>query len=285
MIFNQTKGPFSLTCKTGLMGIIILLAACNSYAVQQQEEINKTSSQTSSPDREIIDEGADIQPEANRILKKMNDFMAGLKQFSFHGEITTDEILPSGQKLQFSRSVNNFVKRPDKFYVEIRDQDKHQEIFYDGQSVTLYGKRVNYYATIAAPSTIEETVQFLIDSVDVVAPAADLIEQNSYDVLMSDVESGFYVGLSEINGIECHHLAFRARETDWQIWIENSDTPVVRKFIITSKWLMGAPQVTAIYSDWNLKAKFSDDQFIFVAPEGARKIEFMPVNNANQSEE
>lgn len=285
MLFNQTARSISQICKTGLMGIIILLAACNSYALQQQEASNKGLSQTTGRVSALVNETADIQPEAVRLLKQMNNFMAGLKQFSFHSEIATDEMLASGQKLQFSRSINAAVKRPNKFHIEIRDQNRNQEIFYDGQSVTLYGKRVHYYATMAAPSTIGETLQLLIDSAGIVAPAADLVDKYSYDVLTSDVVTGFYVGLSIINGIECHHLAFRGRETDWQIWIENSATPVVRKFIITSKWVTGAPQVTAYYSDWNLKAEFAGDPFVFVVPEGASRIEFMPVTDTDQAEE
>ena len=53
------------------------------------------------------------------------------------------------------------------------------------------------------------------------------------------------------------------------------------KFIITSKWITGAPQVTASYSDWNFDTNFSDKEFMFVAPEGASKIEFMTVKTAN----
>ena len=199
LFLNQTAGSISisLTCKAGLMGMIILLAACNSYAIQEHEGKNKPSPQTSSLNSElsdkdtVIESETAIEPEAVRILKQMNDFMASRTQFSFHGEITTDEILPSGQKLQFNSSINGSIKRPDKFHVEIHDQDKDQDIFYNGKSLTLYGKRVNYYASTDAPSTIGETVQFLIDSLGIVAPMADLIGKYSHDVLMSDVKTGF----------------------------------------------------------------------------------------------
>ena len=285
MRLKQTVGSITLSSKAVLMGIIIFLTACNSYAIQPPESENKSLSQTSSLNSELLDKEAAIEPEAVRLLKQMNDFMASQTQFSFQGEITSDEILPTGQKIQSISSVNGVIKRPDKFHVEIHEQDKDQDLYYNGKTVTLYGKRVKYYASIDAPSTIGETIQFLIDSVGIVVPMADLIGKYSHDVLMSDVESGFYVGLSEINGIECHHLAFRADETDWQIWIENSDTPSVRKFIITSKWITGAPQVTASYSDWNFDTNFSDKEFMFVAPEGVSKIEFMTVKTANQDGE
>ena len=49
--------------------------------------------------------------------------------------------------------------------------------------------------------------------------------------------------------------------------------------------MTGAPQVTASYSDWNFDTNFSDKKFMFVAPEGASKIEFMPDKTANQDGE
>ena len=111
------------------------------------------------------------------------------------------------------------------------------------------------------------------------APAADLIYRNSYDILTKDVQSGGYIGLSTVSGVECHHLAFRAEETDWQIWIENSKTPLPRKFVITSKWTAGAPQFTALLSNWDVSPKLKDSRFTFVAPAGAEKIDFLPTEN------
>jgi hypothetical protein len=112
-----------------------------------------------------------------------------------------------------------------------------------------------------------------------VAPAADLIYRNSYDILTKDIYSGGYVGLSNVSGVKCHHLVFQAEETDWQIWIENGKTPLPRKFIITSKWTAGAPQFTAVLSNWDVSPKHKDNLFTFVVPSGAVKINFLPTEN------
>ena len=48
-------------------------------------------------------------------------------------------------------------------------------------------------------------------------------------------------GLHLVRGIQCHHLVFIQDDIDWQIWIENSQTPLPRKMVITSKWLAGGP--------------------------------------------
>jgi hypothetical protein len=87
---------------------------------------------------------------------------------------------------------------------------------------------------------------------------------------------GFYVGLHSVHGVECHHLAFVGEDVDFQVWIENSKTPLPRKVIITSKLVAGAPQFTALLSDWNVSAQLPDSLFSFVEPEGAEKIGFLP---------
>ena len=56
------------------------------------------------------------------------------------------------------------------------------------------------------------------------------------------MESDFYVGKSEVRGVKTDHLAFRADEVDWQVWIEDSRTPLPRKLVITLKWMAAAPQ-------------------------------------------
>jgi hypothetical protein len=82
--------------------------------------------------------------------------------------------------------------------------------------------------------------------------------------------------LSTVHGVKCHHLAFRGEEADWQIWIEAGDTPLPRKFVITSKWITAAPQFTTVMTKWDAASQLADDLFKFVPPKEAEKIDFLP---------
>lgn len=220
-----------------------------------------------------------IDAKANEILLRMSDYMNTLAQFGFHAENSVDTLLTSGQKIQLGRLVDVSIRRPNRLRADIKGDIFYQQFYYDGKHITLYGKKVNYFATTKAPDKIESALSHAEQSFGLVAPVADLIYINSYDILMEDVESGGYVGLSTVLGVECHHLAFRAEETDWQIWIENSNTPLPRKFVITSKWITGAPQFTALLINWDVSAQFADSRFTFTAPDGAEKIDFFPAGN------
>jgi hypothetical protein len=51
---------------------------------------------------------------------------------------------------------------------------------------------------------------------------------------------------------------------------------------ITTKWLTGAPQHSGRFRDWNTTAQFEVDQFEFSAPEGARKLETIAINDMGE---
>jgi hypothetical protein len=222
------------------------------------------------------EQGTIIDPEADKILRQMSDYMNTLQQFTIHLENNTDMLLKTGHKVQVGSAVDVSVRRPDRLRADVSGDIRSQQFFYDGKSITLYDRKVHYYATMKAPSNIEEALNHARENVDLSAPAADLVSMNSYDVLTESVTSGNYIGLSKVHGVECHHLLFTKDDVDWQIWIENSKTPLPRKLVITEKWMAGGPQFTSLFLDWNLSAQLEDNLFTFVPPDKAEKIKFLP---------
>ncbi|MCY1041959.1 DUF2092 domain-containing protein [Corallococcus sp. bb12-1] len=51
---------------------------------------------------------ARIDPQAQRILRQMSDFLAAQREFSVRTEGTLDEVLDSGQKVQLQRAGDVF---------------------------------------------------------------------------------------------------------------------------------------------------------------------------------
>jgi hypothetical protein len=77
-------------------------------------------------------------------------------------------------------------------------------------------------------------LDFARTRLDIVAPAGDLIFKNAYDVLMDGVTEGIVVGKAVIEGVPSDHLAFRAPDLDWQIWVQQGAQPLPRKIVITT---------------------------------------------------
>jgi hypothetical protein len=69
----------------------------------------------------------------------------------------------------------------------------------------------------------------------------------------------------------CDHYAFRQEESDWQLWVERSATPLPRKLVITTTGEAAQPQFVAVLT-WNLTPQFDDAMFTFVPPADAHKI-------------
>ena len=92
-------------------------------------------------------------------------------------------------------------------------------------------------------------------------------------VLTEDATQGAYVGTGVIGGVECDHLAFRNPRVDWQLWVQKGDQPLPLKYVITTKWVTGAPQYSLRLRNWNVKPEIDAAMFTFTAPAGAKKLD------------
>lgn len=220
-------------------------------------------------------EAPKIEAQAAQILKQMTDYLKGLQQFSVQAEITEDVLLDSGLTIQDGRSVKAFVRRPDRMRVDSEGDVDDRQLFFDGKTMTLVDLRKNAYSAIDVPPEIDAALHHAIDAYNLRAPLADLIYSNAHDYLTEGMLSGFYLGLSKVQGIPCHHLAFRQKDLDWQIWIENGPIPIPRKFLITDRKAKGL-QFTAMLSQWNTSPQLEDSLFAFVVPAKAEKVELRP---------
>jgi hypothetical protein len=222
-----------------------------------------------------------IDPQAEKLLRRMSDYLASRQQFSLKAEAMLEAVLTSGQKLQYDSPATLMVSRPNKLRAHRRGDIANQEFFYDGKSLTLFNPRENLYATTAAPPSIDEAIDFAREKLDIIAPAVDLLYTNAADKMLKEASSGFVVGQAIVGSVKCTHLAFRGAEVDWQIWIEDGTRPLPRKYMITSKQLDGAPQFTVLIRNWDVVAKLADKEFSFVAPKGAKKIEFLQLTSGS----
>jgi hypothetical protein len=221
-------------------------------------------------------QSAGIAPEARQVLKASTDFLASQQRFTADTRNTLEIVLTSGQKIEFNSTGHQFVQRPNKLRSE-RSGDLVEQLFvYDGKSLTLYQPQDKVYAQVAAPATLEEMLDFAREKYDVVAPFGDLLFKNAYDILMDGVTEGLVVGKAVIEGVVCDHLAFRAPDVDWQIWIEQGAQPLPRRIVITTLDLPNAPQFAVTVTRWNLEPSFDAQTFTFTPQAGMKQIELLP---------
>ena len=186
--------------------------------------------------------------DADKILKEMSDYVAEPEdavddvRFRHRGDHHRNL-----QKIQFTSSGQVQLSRPDKLRATRTGGYRDVEIVFDGKTLTMNNKDANDYAQIEAPGSIDQLIDLLREKHGVVAPGADLLLTNAFDVMMADVIEGAHIGKGVIDGVECDHLAFRNMDTDWQIWIEAGARPIPRKYVITSKGVAGSAAVHAAH--------------------------------------
>jgi hypothetical protein len=218
---------------------------------------------------------ASIAPEAKQILKASTDFLASQQQFSADTRNTLEVVLKNGQKIEFNSTGRQSIQRPNKLRAE-RTGDLVAQVFvYDGKSLTLYDTTAKSYAQVPVPATLEGMFDYARTNLDLITPAADLVYKDAYNILMDGVTDGIVVGEAMIEGVRCNHLAFRAPQVDWQIWIEQGAQPLPRKIVITTLDLPNAPQFSVTMTKWNLKPTFDARTFTFTPPAGVKKIDFL----------
>jgi hypothetical protein len=216
-----------------------------------------------------------VDPKADKLLRGMSDFLAAQKAFSVNVQHDTEAVLENGEKLDFIAESTLTVQRPNHLRSDRLGELATVKFFYDGKDMTLYGQKLNMYATTTAPPTLDEAIDFARLKLDIDAPAADLLYSNVYNVLMEDVVEGLYVAEANIAGQKCHHLAFRGNETDWQIWIADGAQPLPLRFMIASKKVKSIPELTVEMPKWDLNPRIAADTFTFTPPAKAERIDFL----------
>jgi len=216
-----------------------------------------------------------VDPAATRILKRMTDYLGGLEQFSLQTQNTVEDLLDSGQRVDFDVAASVTVKRPDKLYTERSDDLVKQFFYYDGRTLTLYDPTEDAYAEAPAPGNLGGMLDYARQSLGLVIPAADLVYPNAFEQLTQDLTSAIVVGKAVVGGVTCDHLAFRRPDVDFQIWVADADPPLPRKLVVTDTGIPALLSVTTLISNFNAASTVADGRFVFVPPIGAKAIPFM----------
>lgn len=224
-----------------------------------------------------------VDPAATQILKRMTDYLGSLQQFRLHTQNTLEDVLDSGQRVDFDVSASVIVSRPNKLRAERRGDLIDQIFYYDGKTLTLYNPSDKVYATVPAPGTIEEMLSFAHTSLGLGIPAADLVYRNAFPLLMQDVTSAMVVGKAVIGGVKCDHLAFSRLGVDFQVWVADGGQPLPCKYVVTDTGTPARVSIITVMSDWNVAPGVADARFSFVPPQGAKPITFMPLETGSGS--
>ena len=219
-------------------------------------------------------------PGSREILEQMSNALRSAQQLSFHAEISYDEAPIPGLLVQIAGALDVALRRPDGLRLEYRDDLGARTVWYDGKTLTLLDWGAGVVATAKAPASLAATLERFESGYGLTLPLAELLAPDPGRALLAGALRGTYLGLHDVEGVACHHLAFLQENIDGEIWIDSGPVPVPRKLLIRYKTEPGSPQYTAIFMDWKLDAKLPDQTFRAEPPAQAVAVEFLEITEA-----
>jgi len=266
------------------------LPSCSKPAEQTsapQNASEQTASEQNAGGPAAPEQDANTQDQsaqnAKALLKAMSDYLAAQKTILMGFDSTFEVVSKDHQKLQLATSGTVDLSRPDKIHTTRKSGFSDTEMVFDGKTVSILGKGQNAYVQADSPGTVDNLIDTLRDKFHRQLPGADLLQSNVYETLMADVTDIKDLGSGVINGQECDHLAFRAKETDWQIWIAQGKNPYPCRYVITSKGVDQAPQFTLEIRDWKAGGSPAASDFTFTPPAGAKKLDAKDIETLKET--
>lgn len=206
-------------------------------------------------------------------LATMSSYLRSLDRYTVSADISKDEVLLDGQKLQFDRNLKVTVNGKDKLFGQMTTPYGGRQYYYDGKQFTVYMPTLKYYASFDAPDTIGKTITAAQDKHDIEFPLADLFLWGSKNADFNDIENAKTIGIGMVDGVSCNHFAFRQEDVDWQLCIKRGGNPLPLKLVITTKSETEQPQYVATMK-WDLAPVTFARNFSFSPHQDDHQIKF-----------
>jgi len=210
--------------------------------------------------------------DAATLLKNSYTYLGSLDKYAFTASVT-NSVNVDGEDVVMKRVAEVKVKRPDKFRIDSKGENFNRSSYLSDGVFTMIENNEKYYASVKTGKGIDGTLDLINKKLGIVIPLSTLMHSDMDKFIHPKKVQ--YFGTRMVSGVECNYIAFKQRSTVVHLWIENSDTPLIRsaKIITNDKSERGT---TDMVIKWDTKPGFSDSVFVFKAPKGASPISIRP---------
>jgi len=216
-----------------------------------------------------------MDPEADKVLQAVHTYMSGLDSLLVDAEVSEETVYGDTHKLQFGGTLKLGIERPAKFFAAYHADFENRRMYLNGGTFTVFDEDVNVFAQAAAPGSLHDVFARLHSEYGISSPGGELFSGNAYELLVENASKVIYVGVSNVNGKACHHIAGVLEDMDWQLWVREEGDPALCKYVVTDRDVPMAPQFSISFEKWKANADISDQHFDFQAPADAEAIEFV----------
>lgn len=223
---------------------------------------------------------AQYDSAAVMILDRMSNMFGSIESISFKMNIEFDKLSDKAGLIKHSENASVYMRGPDKMLMQVTGDNGKKDYIYNGKTFTYYSVLGNQYATIDAPATNIETIDFIHNDYGLDFPASDFFYPNFVNDLLANSKNLLYLGITSVNDKECFHIAGSTTDNSmtYQFWIAEDAYffPVKMAIVYTDK--PGNPQYEGTMYDWEVNPALPDAMFEFNVPPGSKKINFKKNN-------
>jgi hypothetical protein len=216
-----------------------------------------------------------IDSRVREVLDRACSEISSARTITYHAEINFDSVLPSQVKLQYAAELDAAIKKPNRLAISYKSDLGAKAIWYNGKTLTVLDPAHRAYASVAAPDSIDVMLTQAAEEKNLSIPMEGFDFNNPCERIYRDVQRGKYVGVNDVGGVDCDHLAFSQQEADWQLWIDRGKKPLPRKIVINYKKLPSEPQWAAVLSNWHFNRKLPASLFQPKISKGMIKTSFI----------
>lgn len=217
----------------------------------------------------------EMDPNADRVFKAVHAYMSGLDSLLVNAETSEETVYGDTHKLQFGGTLKFGMQRPARFFATYHADYENRRMYLNDGTFTVFDEDVNVFAQVPASGSLDDAFARMQADYGISSPGGELFGGNAYELLVENASKVVYVGVSNVNGTACHHIAGILETMDWQLWVREEGDPELCKYVVTDRDVPMAPQYSITFEDWQANADISDRQFDFQAPADAEAIDFV----------
>lgn len=224
-----------------------------------------------------------IDSVAILILDRMSSVIGDLNACSFTLETAVDVpdnsiFVPiDGIGLVKHYTVHEvYLDGPDKLMFNANGDKGHQGYWYDGRRIAYYSYSKNHFGYIPVSGNVVDMMHLINDRYGIEFPAADFFYPTFVDDLIRHNPLIVFLGVTEIEGQSCFHIAAAGKDRSYQFWISNDARTLPLKMVVVYLDQEDRPQYEATFSNWQLNPDLPPTLFEFLPPPNAREIAIVP---------
>jgi peroxiredoxin len=225
---------------------------------------------------DVLGAEAKIDAKTQELARKLTARFQTAKSAEVNLEVVVKLQGPDAKAMPATYSLS--VEKPNRIALIFKEGAIGASVYSDGTNGATFIPMLKQYTVRPAPKNIGTLVleagATFGDVTGSMAFIAALFSPKPYEALIDGVSEGSYAGLEVIAGREYQRLKFKQEGVSWSMLMTAGDKPLLRRIEVdVSQLPVNAESMTMEFSGWKFDGKIDPEQFKFVPPNGAQKVD------------